>query len=53
MSALAMLKPSDGREGVIDFTVPQSSKPKNPCPPVVAGVGLGGTADKLLSAKHF
>jgi len=53
MSALAMLKPSDGREGVIDFTVSTVIKAGgNPCPPVVVGVGLGGTADKAaLIAK--
>lgn len=54
MSALAMLKPSDGRAGVVDFvvtTVAQSGG--NPCPPVVVGVGIGGTADKasLLAKK--
>jgi fumarate hydratase subunit alpha len=54
MSALAMLKPSDGREGVVDFvlkTVEEAGP--NPCPPLFIGVGLGGTAEKamLLSKK--
>ncbi len=44
MSGLAMLPPSAGRQGVIDFIV---NKVKvagpNPCPPVIVGVGLGGT----------
>ena len=52
-SALKMLKPSDGEEGVIDFVVNSVvSAGGNPCPPVIVGVGIGGTADKcLLSAK--
>ena len=54
MSRLAMLKPSDGVEGVKDFivdTVEQAGP--NPCPPIVVGVGLGGTFDKcaLLAKK--
>ena len=47
MSRLAMLKPSDGVEGVKTFilkTVEEAGP--NPCPPVVVGVGLGGTFDK-------
>ncbi len=49
-----MLKPSDGVEGVKDFivdTVEQAGP--NPCPPIVVGVGLGGTFDKcaLLAKK--
>jgi fumarate hydratase subunit alpha len=47
MSALAMLKPADGPGGVVDFvadTVIQSGG--KPCPPVIVGVGIGGTADK-------
>jgi len=54
MSALAMLKPADGRQGVIDFvvhTVDQAGA--NPCPPIVVGVGVGGTAERaLLLAKR-
>ena len=47
MSRLAMLKPSDGIEGVKAFilkTVEEAGP--NPCPPVVVGVGIGGTFDK-------
>ena len=47
MSRLAMLKPSDGVEGVKAFilkTVEEAGP--NPCPPIVVGVGLGGTFDK-------
>lgn len=47
MSKLAMLKPSDGLEGVKDFIlkVVEEAGP-NPCPPMVVGVGIGGTFDK-------
>ena len=47
MSRIAMLKPSDGLQGVKDFvlqTVEQAGP--NPCPPIVVGVGVGGTFDK-------
>ena len=47
MSKIAMLRPSDGVEGVIDFvckTVEDAGP--NPCPPIVVGVGIGGTFDK-------
>lgn len=47
MSALKMLKPSDGREGVLDFVVDTVKKASgNPCPPLVIGVGIGGTMEK-------
>lgn len=47
MSAIAMLKPSQGREGVVDFVVDTVVKAGgNPCPPVVVGVGVGGTFEK-------
>jgi fumarate hydratase subunit alpha len=47
MSRLAMLKPSDGRDGVIEFvlrTVRESGG--NACPPLVVGVGLGGNFER-------
>lgn len=47
MSQLKMLKPSDGIEGVKAFvlkTVEEAGP--NPCPPIVVGVGIGGTFDK-------
>lgn len=53
MSRLRMLPPSAGLDGVVDFvveTVKQAGS--NPCPPVVVGVGLGGTFEKAaLMAK--
>ncbi len=54
MSRIKMLKPSDGVEGVIDFVVEAVEKAgSNPCPPIVVGVGIGGTFDKcaLLAKK--
>ena len=47
MSQIKMLKPSDGLQGVKDFVVKvvEDAGP-NPCPPVVVGVGMGGTFDK-------
>ena len=47
MSQIKMLRPSDGVEGVIDFVakVVQEAGP-NPCPPIIVGVGIGGTFDK-------
>jgi fumarate hydratase subunit alpha len=54
MSRLAMLTPSAGREGVVDFVVKAVAEAGgNPCPPVVVGVGLGGTFEKAaLMAKQ-
>lgn len=47
MSAVKMLKPSMGEEGVKDFVVETVKKAgANPCPPVVIGVGIGGSMDK-------
>jgi fumarate hydratase subunit alpha len=44
MSGLAMLPPSAGRQGVIDLIVNKvKAAGPNPCPPVIVGVGLGGT----------
>ncbi len=54
MSALGMLKPADGREGVTRFVVETVERAgANPCPPTVVGVGIGGSAEKaMLMAKH-
>ncbi len=54
MSALKMLKPSDGRTGVVDFvTQTVINAGGNPCPPVIVGVGIGGTFEQaaLLAKK--
>ncbi|KNF09835.1 hydro-lyase, Fe-S type, tartrate/fumarate subfamily [Gottschalkia purinilytica] len=47
MGALKMLKPSDGVEGVKRFIIETVEKAgPNPCPPIVVGVGIGGTMEK-------
>ncbi|RPH99077.1 MAG: fumarate hydratase [Calditrichaeota bacterium] len=47
MSQIGMLTPSQGREGVIDFVVKMVSEAGgNPCPPIIVGVGIGGTFEK-------
>ena len=54
MSRIAMLKPSDGLEGVKAFIIGAVEQAgPNPCPPIVVGVGIGGTFDKcaLLAKK--
>lgn len=53
-SALKMLNPSDGLDGIIDFVIDTVRRAgANPCPPMVIGVGIGGTMDKaaMLSKK--
>lgn len=54
MSRIKMLRPSDGVAGVADFVVETVERAGgNPCPPIIVGVGLGGTFDKaaLLAKK--
>jgi fumarate hydratase subunit alpha len=53
MSGLAMLPPSSGVEGVVDFVVDRVVQAgPNPCPPVIVGVGIGGNFEKAaLLAK--
>lgn len=47
MSKIAMLRPSDGLEGVKKFVLRSVEEAgPNPCPPIVVGVGIGGTFDK-------
>ncbi|CAM2761984.1 fumarate hydratase [Hathewaya histolytica] len=50
MSQLKMLKPSDGIEGVKEFIlkVVKDAGP-NPCPPIIVGVGIGGTFDRAAN----
>lgn len=54
MSAIRMFKPSAGLQGIKDFILEtvEAAGP-NPCPPMVIGVGIGGTFDKaaLLAKK--
>ena len=47
MGAVKMLKPADGRSGVVDFVVDTVVRAGgNPCPPTIVGVGIGGTMEK-------
>lgn len=54
MSFLKTLVPADGREGIIDFVVDCVDRAgANPCPPIIVGVGIGGTVDQtVLLAKR-
>jgi len=53
MSRLAMLRPGDGREGIIDFVVRTVDEAgANPCPPLIIGLGIGATSEAaMLLAK--
>lgn len=56
MSKLKMLRPADGVEGVKNFilqTVKEAGP--NPCPPIIVGIGIGGTFEKsaLLAKKSL
>ncbi len=54
MSGVKMLKPSDGLEGIKSYILDVVDKAgPNPCPPIVVGVGIGGTMEKaaLLAKK--
>ena len=49
MSRLAILRPGDGKKGVIDFTLKAIEESGgNPCPPLIVGVGIGGTAEHVM-----
>ncbi|TCQ01538.1 fumarate hydratase, partial [Serpentinicella alkaliphila] len=48
MSAVKMLKPSDEVKGIKDFVIETiKNAGGNPCPPIIVGVGIGGTFDKV------
>jgi len=53
MSRLTMLKPSDGKQGIIDLVVKTVDEAGgSPCPPLIIGLGVGGTVEKtMLLAK--
>jgi fumarate hydratase subunit alpha len=53
MSRLNVLKPAQGRAGVVEYVVNAVVEAgSNPCPPVIVGVGVGGTAEiAMLNAK--
>lgn len=47
MSKIKMLKPAEGIEGVKEFIIETVEEAgPNPCPPMIVGVGIGGTFDK-------
>lgn len=49
MSRLFMLSPSSGKQGIVEAVVTAVEEAgSNPCPPVVVGVGVGGTAEKAI-----
>jgi fumarate hydratase subunit alpha len=54
MSRLAMLKPAQGREGVVETVVTAVDEAGGmPCPPLIIGLGIGGTAEMaVLQAKR-
>lgn len=54
MSRLVMLKPGAGEQGIIDaVTSAVKEAGGNPCPPLIIGLGIGGTAEKaMLTAKR-
>ena len=54
MTRLAVLTPAQGRQGIIDYVVNRVDESgSNPCPPIIVGVGVGGTTEKtmMLSKK--
>jgi fumarate hydratase subunit alpha len=54
MAKLGLLLPASGKKGIIEFVVNAVNEAwSNPCPPVIIGVGIGGTAEKaMMLAKH-
>ncbi len=54
MSATKMLKPADGVKGVQDFVASTAiNAGPNPCPPIIVGVGIGGTLEKAAQIAKF
>ncbi len=54
MSRVMMLKPSDGKEGIMNYVIERVKESgPNPCPPTIVGVGIGGTYERAaLIAKE-
>lgn len=49
MSRLIMLTPSAGRQGIIENVLKAVDEAgSNPCPPIIIGIGIGGTAEKTM-----
>lgn len=54
MSRSVMLKPSDGIEGIVNFVIDTVEKAgSNPCPPIILGIGIGGTLDKAAQLAKY
>ena len=54
MSTIKMLKPADGEKGVREFILSAVEKAgPNLCPPIIVGVGIGGTFDKCAQLSKF
>jgi fumarate hydratase subunit alpha len=54
MSGLTMLSPASGKKGVIEYVVDRVRQAgPNPCPPIIVGVGIGGSFEKaaILAKK--
>lgn len=54
MSRVVMLTPAVGKKGVVDFVIERVKESgSNPCPPIIIGVGIGGTFEKaaILAKK--
>jgi len=54
VSRARVLAPAQGKEGIIDFVKSVISEAgPNPCPPIIVGIGIGGTFEKAaISSKH-
>jgi fumarate hydratase subunit alpha len=49
MSRLTVLSPAQRRQGIVDFVVNRVDESgANPCPPIIVGVGIGGTTEKTM-----
>jgi len=49
-SRLTVMPPAKGRQGIIDFVVNLVNESgSNPCPPIIIGLGIGGTTDKTMA----
>ena len=49
-SRLTVMPPAKGRQGIIDFVVNLVEESgSNPCPPIIIGLGIGGTTDKTMT----
>lgn len=54
MSALKMLTPAQGKQGAEDFILEAVRRAgANPCPPVVLGIGIGGTMEKAAVMSKY